>query len=193
MVANDLPEAFNAESEQNKFLAKCKSKAAKNFSIKRQSSLSDSGDLALWLYVFRRHSEAAEVCRFVGLSDFDGNHNLWSFVETTLALQSRIARECSKKQESKQCLDRIINAGIEKSRLEGSLLHGRDGYRQQIKQALKEQDSKSEVTWRRIALSELCFIVELGAGKKFKKVEAESEFQENLNAIRATLDSQILR
>src|SRR5689334_3242656 len=101
-----LPNAFDAEKEGVKFLSRIKSRASREFRWTRWHSLENASRLAYWLYVFGRTDQALEVCRFVSQYQFAHDYNFWSWVEYTLALQSRLLREEGNKQEASECIKR---------------------------------------------------------------------------------------
>jgi hypothetical protein len=181
-VMEEVPKEFDYESETVPLLARVKKKAANKFAFTRQTSLTAGSDLAYWLFVFRRDREAAEVCRFLARAEFDGDFNLWSWVEEALVLLSRLSTD---KREGKGCVGRVTEAGYEASRLGGALLAGRDGYRANIAAAVAGRDKSAERDWRLAAVKELCFVVALGGSKKLSSSVAESDLQNHLAALRS--------
>lgn len=178
---DDVPKAFDHELETIPLLARVKKKAGNKFAFTRQASLTAASDLAYWLFVFRRDDEAVEVCRFLARGEFDGNYNLWSWIEEGLALLSRLT---TNKRESIACVKRIAEAGYEPSRLTGALLAGRDGIRANLTAAVADKDKSAERDWRLIAVKELCFVVAMGGSKKLSDSAAESELQGHLVGLR---------
>ena len=160
--AESFPIAFAADREADKFLAGVKKRAATKFSRKKQASLENAMRLAYWLYVFRKDDEALDVCRFLGTYEFAGNFNLWSWIEYTLALQSRIARQRGQDDESAECLHRIRAAGFVSSRLTGNLL---DDKLECIRSAASAKNKTGERDWSLTALLELCVLIELGGSR----------------------------
>src|SRR5690348_7148325 len=104
--AEPLPAAFDPEQEPDKFLGGIKKRASSKFSRKRQASVELGVRLAYWLLVLGKEDQAVEVCRFLGEYQFAGNFSLWSWVESALVLQSRIARKHDRLEESAECLRR---------------------------------------------------------------------------------------
>jgi hypothetical protein len=179
-----LPAVYNFAQEPISFLEKLKKKASTKFAFTRAEALKNSSDLAYWLYVYRKDVEAIEVCRFLGQYQFTGNYNLWSHVEKALTLQSRLAKEMNLAAESKTALERVVTAGVHPSRITGSMLAGSNGYRERIKDAIKESSKTSERAWRLIAIRELCVITELGGSDEFPAADAEQELQDELAILR---------
>lgn len=181
-VTIELPGAFNAETEQIKFLQGLKKKAAKNFSFTRMDALFTTHDLAYALYVFGRADECIEVCVTAARVEFNGNFNIWSPVETTLALYARVMGERNDKDKAKAAMDRVRAAGFVEARLAGELLSDRE-----IQDAMNEGDKTGERDWRLGRMSELCFMKELGGSSAFPVDKIDKLFMENLAALRTLL------
>jgi hypothetical protein len=184
-----LPRAFDPDQERDKFLIRFKKRAVKNFKLTKASSLENATHLAYWLFVFARDDEAMEVCRFVGRYQFQGNFNLWSWVETALALESRLARQAGEDQESAGCVQRMRAAGVVQRRLEGNLLDGPGGHLDCIRGATAAGDKSSILGWSLRALMELCFLIELGGSASWPVDRLEKEFQEVLSSLRVLVDA----
>jgi hypothetical protein len=183
--AVSLPPVFDSNKEADKFLAGIKKRASTKFSWKKQASLESAMRLAYWLFVFGKEGEALEVCRFMGTYEFSGNFNLWSWVEFTLALQSRIVRQRGQDDESAQCLRRIRSAGFVEARLAGSLLDDRFV---QIDKAVVAKDKTGEREWSLTALLELCVLTELGGSDTRPAAALEQDFQRIAARLRAILN-----
>ena len=182
--AETLPDAFDPDREKDKFLAASKQRASTKFSRKKAASLENSMHLAYWLFVFGKEDETLEVCRFLGTYEFAGNFNLWSWIEHTLALQSRIVRQRGQHDESAECLKRIRAAGFVESRLTGSLLNNK---LDRIKSLAAEKDKTGERDWSMLALLELCVLIELGGSKTLPIATLEQEFQQIVARLRTIL------
>ena len=177
-----LPSAYDAEREENKLLQRLKKKAAKSFSFTRMSGLYDSHDLARHLYLSGRTDEALEVCELLAQVEFSGNFNVWSPVETTLALYARILKERGRASDAVKVMDRVRAAGFVEARLSGDLLSD-----DEIRSAAAEGDRTSEAGYRCAQLSELCFMKELGGSRKKTPEKIEALIQENLAALKTLL------
>lgn len=184
MINSDLPPAFLDEAEPHKFLSRLKKRASKNFKLTKSSSLENAFVLAYWLYVFGRDDEALEVCRFLGQVEFAGNFNIWSWVEKTLALQSRIVRLRGNKEESRRCVERIETACVVEARLKGSLLDGENGRRDCVRLATESGDKTDERDCRHLLLSELTYVIEVGRPSWMAVRKLENEYSENLVRLR---------
>ena len=179
-----LPAVFAPGQESDKFLAGVKKRAGAKFSWKKQESLDNGSRLAYWLFVFRKEEQALEVCRFLGAYEFAGNFNLWSWIELALALQSRLARQGGRADESAECVRRIGAAGFVVSRLEGSLLSDK---LECIQRAAEEKNKTGEREWCLVALRELCILIELGGSAPWPVAALEHEFERALNRLRVLL------
>ena len=173
-----LPEVFNFENETNKVL-QSKKKSIRNFKFTTQASLIKVNGLIYLLFVFGRLDEAYEVCKFMSMAEFNGNYNLWSWVETTLALQARILRESGRLDEAKKVIEKIEKAGYSEGRLKGDLLCNED-----IEGAIRDNDKSLEKDYRLIELQELCFIIEVGRYKLRNVDEFEEVFNQNLSELK---------
>jgi hypothetical protein len=182
-----LPQAFEAQRETIPFLARAKNRASKDFSWKRWRSLEEACDLAYWLHVFQKDSEALQVCRFVGQYEFRGDFNFWSPVELALALASELASAEGKREEAEECAKRMLKAGVVRERLEGNLLDGPKGHLDLIQTATQEGDKKSEQEWRLRALQEICFIMALGGSAKYALEKLRRLYEEDLAQLRKLL------
>jgi hypothetical protein len=180
-----LPAAFDPDQETDRFLAGVKKRAATQFSWKKRASLESAVRLAYWLFVFGKEDQALAVCRFLGTYEFTGKFNLWSWIEHALALQSRIARQRGRQNESAECVRRIRAAGFVESRLNGSLLDDRRG---RIRGALAEKDQAGERDWSLTALLELCVLIELGGSETWPVAALEGELQQMVTRLRALLE-----
>lgn len=181
-VTIELPGAFGAENEQIKFLQGVKKKAAKSFSLTRMDSLYKTHDLAYALYIFGRVDECVEVCVTAARVEFSGNFNIWSPVETTLALYARILGEKGDKGGSTAVMERVRAAGFVEGRLTGLLLKDKE-----MQDAINEGSKTDERDWRMCQMSELCFMKELGGSQAYPVDAIEKLFMENLTALRALL------
>ncbi|MBP8082687.1 MAG: hypothetical protein KAZ87_05735 [Spirochaetes bacterium] len=173
-----FPEVFNYEDETCKAVL-AKKKSIKNFKFSNQSSLSKVNELAYLLMIFNRKDEAYKVCDFMSKAEFDGNFNLWSWVERTLALKARILREMGRTEEAIAEIKRIAEAGFVKTRIRGELLNN-----DKIKNAIEDNDKTAERDWRLIQLEELCFIIEVGKYSGINVEKYEYAFDQNMIELR---------
>ncbi len=180
--AIQLPGAYDAESEKDKFLQRLKKKAAKSFSFTSMKGLFDSHDLAWFLYIYGRVDECLEVCTLMAQVQFTGNFNYWSPVETTLALAARIYRERGEDNKADTAMDLVRAAGFVPSRLSGELLSDRE-----IQECVKDGDKTGERDFRMGQLSELCFIQSLGGSAQYPVEKIEALIQEQWTALRTLL------
>jgi hypothetical protein len=185
-----LPPEFDPRKECDKFLRGVKKRASTKFSYAKATSLRTGAVLAYWLYVFGRPREALEVCRFLGLYDLEALAYRWDALEPSLTIQSRILREIGKRSAAAACMKRVRDAGPHPSRVTGEMVFknkGNSAYLQQVEYCIAENRKSGERGWRRCALVELCFIIEMGGSKKCPVVKAEKEFQNQMEALRKML------
>jgi hypothetical protein len=190
MVSPQAPSAFDPKKETIPFLARMKKRAGKDFRWTRSRSLEAATLLAYWLHVFGKDDEALEVCAFVGQYEFAGNHDFWTWVESSLALQSRILRSRSQKEKSAQCIERIRAANFVQERLKGQLIYGENGYKVGAEDAQKEGDTKLEQEWRIAMVQELTVLIELGGSKRLSPEKLEKEYKDNLARLRELVGAQ---
>jgi hypothetical protein len=173
------PKAFDPGREKDKFLAGLKKKIPKNFDFNSMECLENAMILAYWLYVFKKDGEAMEICGFLEQMKFSGKYDLWSFLENTLALHSRILQEKGSPEESKKCINRINAAGFVKERLDGT-----QRYNQDIQNAARDGNKTEEKKFRLLDLTELCFMKELGGSKFFPAEKLEQLIQNSITNLR---------
>lgn len=170
-----LPPAFDPALETNKTLAAAKSPLFKKFNWKKSQTLFDAMRLAVLLVVFGKEDEALEVCRTLGRIEFNGSFELWSAVERTLTLASRILRLRGDIAAADACLARVRAAGFVDERLDGIMLD-RNGA---IPEAIKDGDQKLERAARLSLAAEQVFIMELGGSEKCPVEKLEREWEAN--------------
>lgn len=175
-----LPPAFDPALEGNKILAAAKSPLFKKFSWTKSKTLFDAMRLAHLLVVFGKPDEAIAVCQTLGRIQFNGSFELWSAVEKTLALESRLLRQRGDSAAAQACLQRVRDAGFVEDRLEGSMLD-RNG---SIPAAIQEGDLKWERDARLSLAAELVFIIELGGSAQRPVAGLEQDYDANLAEIR---------
>ncbi len=179
---NEIPASFDPDREEIKYLKALKRKAAKSFSFTRMEALFKMKELAYALYAFRRTGECLEVCQTAARVEFSGNFNLWSPVETTLALYARMLKEKGETTAADTVMARVRKAGFVNARLMGELLKDKE-----IREAIADGSITDERDWRLRQLSELCFMKELGGSAEYPVDRIETLFQENLAALRELL------
>jgi len=177
-----LPAAFDETQETNKFLAGVKKKASAKFSRKKAASVENAVRLAYWLLVFDKQDAVLEVCRFLNTYEFAGNFSLWSWIEFSLALQSRIVRQRELWDEAVECVQRIRAPWFVPARLSGGLLD-----LERIKSAVAEGNTVSERDWSLLTLLELCVLIELGGSETWPVAALEREFQQILTRLRSIM------
>ena len=180
----NFPNSFIETKNDASFLIRAKKKAIKNFSWKSSVSLQNVSSLAYWLYVFDRENEALEICDFLSKFQFAGDFNLWTWIEHSLALQSRLYRNKGKLNESQNCINRILSAGFVKTRLDGLFVEDREN---NIKYSTEENDVRAirELTF--LLMIELCILIELGGLLKLQVNVLEKKFSATVHKLRKIL------
>lgn len=176
-----LPDVFNEQLESITLLKRIKKKVSNKFSFKRPTSLNEAETLAQWLYVFRKDEEALTVCKFLSQVEFTGNYSIWSVIERSLALESRLLRTKGQQQQSATCIKTINKVGFVQERIFGGLYERQS---ENVQYAIERKDLPGEKGWRIILLSELCFAIELRLSANSPIDELESKYQENLQTLR---------
>lgn len=173
-----LPSVFDSQGEPVKFIARMKDRAGKNFRWTAKRPLKDATYLAYWSFVFGRSDDALQVCEFLSPFEFSGDYNLWTWIERSLALHSRLLCASGKQQEAAVCVARIRNPGFVESRLEGSLLDRRN-----LDAVIFDGAKTLERGYRMVLLGELCLLVELGGSESLPVQKLKGMFQENLSRL----------
>ncbi|MBF0397553.1 MAG: hypothetical protein HQK78_12315 [Desulfobacterales bacterium] len=175
-----LPAICDADGEKDKFISRMKKRATKNFKWTVSRSLEDMMYLAFWFYVLGREDEALEVCTFLSQYEFEGNFNIWRWVEYALALQARIFRNRDKKDEREKTLKRI-RTYFEEDRLNGIILNLN---KENVQDQIEAHDKKREADWRAVMMLEQCIIIEMGGSKQLPVKNIETEFQDNISKLK---------
>lgn len=194
-----LPSVFDTERESSKFLARMKRRASKGFRWTRLRCLENAEALAYWLYVFGEDGQALEVCRFLGQSQLSGDTRLWSKIEGSLALQSRLLRQKGKASEAAECAARIrtviettYSPGVPDKRMAGAFLHNyeRDAAYAASNPGMVGLPNKAwETSFRLMALIETCTLIELGGSAALPVPVLEDRLLENATRLRELSDA----
>jgi hypothetical protein len=181
-IKDNLPDAFNPDLEIIKFLINQKKKASKNISFTVSDSLENAKNLAYYLYAYNKFDQSLEVCKYLSQIEFNGNFNIWGWVELTFVLMSRILKKNNLNDEAKLYIHRIKSAGFIDDRLNGLLLCDED-----IQECISDGDKIRERDFRMCQMNELCFIIELGGSRKYPIKKTEQLFLSNLEELQKLL------
>lgn len=183
-----------AEIIQNENLHKTAISLSEKYKPSLANELERANKLAYSLYFKCCIQESLSVCDILGEEQFNGNYNLWTWIQSTLLLKCWI-HEKMKHDEIQiiQILKTInaafdfgddklkkkINKRAKTRRFEGSLLNYN-----RIEQAIIENDKGAEIDWRISHFKELLFIYFFGGSDLFPKEKALKELNDNENIIK---------
>ncbi len=186
-MSPDSPaEVLDADHEGNEYLGRMKQRIVKQFRWTSKWSLLDTADLAFLLYTLGREDEARKTAEFLAPYEFAGNFDLWSGVESALALLARIHRR-RRPARARACVARIREQQFVEDRLKGTLVRIYDSH---VRTALAAGGKTREVESRLRLAEELCVVIELGGSKKLPVAAAEQAFRANLDRVRELIEGQ---
>jgi len=153
--------------------------------------LQKANEFAYELYFKSYSNESIKVCDLLGLEIFNGNHNLWTWIQSAILLKCWILLNSDDEKHKNEIEKNIeiinatmyfgnnelvknTNSAVRKRRLNGVLL-----CYDNIANAIKENDKKSEIIYRIIHFKELLFIYFLGGSELFPLEKTLKEIQEN--------------
>jgi hypothetical protein len=158
---------------------------AKSFKPTVASSLEKVNDLAFWLFVYEKNELSLRACRLLSVVPFNDNYNLWTWIETALALESKLLRLANDQAEAEQCLSKIrapfmigdemhqaIKSRALTRRLSGELLQD-----DAITQAQDEGELDVANEYRFAHLKELVYIQALGGSDQLSVADIEDGIQ----------------
>lgn len=177
----NFPEVFKLHKEDSKFISRIKKKTIKNFSWNSSASLQNTSNFAYWLYIFGKEANSLTVCEFLSEFQFTGDFNLWTWIEHSLALQSRLYRKSGKMNESSNCINKILSAGFIENRLDGLFVYDRE---KRLQESIVEKDNWAVRELTFLLLIELCLLVELGGSPKLSVNILEDKLSKNLKSLR---------
>ncbi|QNK63893.1 hypothetical protein H7F33_05195 [Pedobacter sp. PAMC26386] len=178
-----------AEDLTNKNTKRIALSLTKGYKPTIAAKLEIAKDLAMALYFSGDEKNALKICQILGKEKFNGNYNLWTWVQTALLLACWIYDKQGCKEEGVRSLLRVteiidINTGDEQMnqirikardrRLKGELL--RD---EKIDQAVEQGDKKQELAWRQLQFSELLYIYLLGGSNEIPVDKALAAIEKN--------------
>lgn len=176
-------------------------KTAISLSAKYKPTVAKELERANWfanqLFFKNNENEALKIIEVLEAEQFNGNYNLWTYIQSALLLKCWIL-EKKDKQLNQQNIEnsiekinstlefwnndemkKIINTRARNRRLTGSLLHY-----DKIEKAVAENDRQTELAWRIGHFLELLFIYFLGDSEQFPTEKALTELEENESIIK---------
>ncbi len=188
-----------AETITDKKLQKTALSLSKKYKPTVANELERADRLATDLFFKSYENEALTIIEVLEKEVFNGNYNLWTWIQSALLLKCWIL-ERSENEVSQQTIENIIktinstldfgndemkkkiNTKVRNRRLTGSLLNY-----DKIEIAIAENDKKTELVWRIAQFGELLFIYFLGGSDQFSTQKALVELEENENKIKALI------
>ena len=137
-------------------------------------SLEDGTTLAYLLHVkddARVEPLLDRLCQI----EFQGDFNVWSPVERAVALRA-FRSDADLKH---QLRDRLLAAGVDRSRRRGQILGWR---REEVQQADADGERRPRIEWRLLYLQELVFLIVVA-----KNMKLIPEYEENLRVLQGLL------
>lgn len=103
MQAKNIIQEIMDKVDKKNVQSNCK-KLLKRCHFKSTVDMRHLEDLATWLYVYRYYEEAIKVYNIIKEVQFDGNHTLWSKIDTIHCIKARILREQGDIAEAKKII-----------------------------------------------------------------------------------------
>lgn len=176
----------------SKKLDKLAKSTAKNFKLSTQNSLEKANNLAYWLYIYDQKELSLAVCQLLSTVEFADNYNIWTWIETALALEARLLKENKENNLAEKCIERIkepVNLGDEPVRLAKNKalarrINGELLQFNKIEQAEEENDKQLEIDYRLVQLKELILVNELGGSQVMPLTILEENIELNIKKLR---------
>lgn len=146
-------------------------------------------DLLFALYILNEKEAILQFQDYFLEYAITSNKNIWTWVESSLTLISRVNRDLLKIEDSVIAIEKIktaFNVGSEmavqvNSRARQRRLDGDDLLYDKIGEAILSGNIELEYDYRIVQLKKLFFISELGYSEKMSKLKVENEIMENIN------------
>jgi hypothetical protein len=178
------------EESTNKFEQPLAKSLDKKFDVSKSRCLEDITRLAYIKYASGEVDTALTLVDLFTDIEFDGNHDIWTWVEYGLVLKSAILKERGELERAAACTQRKWDS-LEASRdpalskkIFKRTLNGKGVSYKEIERAANDADTKSEYSWRLSLLMRLMLIREMGGGEDFIPERANTEMQENIAKMR---------
>lgn len=146
-------------------------------------------DLLFALYILDRKEAILQFQEYFLEYEITSNKNIWSWIESSLTLISKVNRDLLRSDESIRSIGKIrmaFNVGSEmaiqvNSRARQRRLNGDDLLYDKIEEAIVNKNIELEFDYRMVQLKKLLFISELGYSEIMTKSRVESEIKENID------------
>jgi hypothetical protein len=160
-----------------------------NFDFLEETVIQESmNDLLFSFYILNEREAILQFQDYFLDYKIISNKNIWTWVESSLILLSRVNRDLLKSEESLKILEKVktaFNIGNEmvvqvNSRARQRRLNGDDLLYDKIEEAIKSENIELEYDYRMVQLKKLFFISELGYSEIMYKSKVENEIKENM-------------
>lgn len=185
-----MPELFEnigrrAKRKSVKGLAK---KLSKKFNPDNPEVLENICKLAYLLYVYEETDAAREVIDLIKDKPFEGSFDQWTWVDMTLALDSRMNNGTTRSSYQNTIRD-VLASGTDLHRKVNKknfdrFMSGETLDYEGIAEAVEDGDKEIEWDYRLAQLMMLVKLKELGGSDVFPEKKAETEILENLVILR---------
>ena len=173
----EIFERIASDTTQKKQVVSLAKKLVKKFSVKSGSDLEKLKDLCYWLYVQDQKDKSILVCEIVDQVSFENDFNIWTWIESIIALHIRIMREQNDIEKVEIYRTKLMTSYKEDPKLLSEILNGSGLYDDEIKSDENDGDEKGANTWRFLQLNQLCLMRELGGSSTYPidKIDREIE------------------
>ena len=145
-------------------------------------------DLLFTLYILNEKETVLQFQEYFLGYEITSNKNIWTWIESSLTLMSRINRYFLKIEDSVRVIEKIktaFNIGSEmavkiNSKARQRRLDGDDLLYDRIEEAIANKNIELEYDYRMVQLKKLLFISELGFSESMPESKVENEIIENM-------------
>ncbi|OHT47291.1 DUF6707 family protein [Flavobacterium tructae] len=145
-------------------------------------------DLLFTLYILNEKETVLQFQEYFLGYEITSNKNIWTWIESSLTLMSRINRDFLKIEDSVRVIEKIktaFNIGSEmavkiNSKARQRRLDGDDLLYDRIEEAIANKNIELEYDYRMVQLKKLLFISELGFSESMPESKVENEIIENM-------------
>lgn len=194
---SEILELLMAQYGDNRSISKVIRELQEDFSPTHKKTLEHALGLAYYFYVQSDEASAKKIIEIMSEFSFDGDHDHWTWIEHSIALHARISRVSGDLEVNEKMISKIWGAfdvgdpGIQrvnKKVFMRTLKGGNIGFNK-IKESKDAGDVISEIDYRFSCLRKIILIREVGASEEYTIEHAESDIDDNINAIKNLLCS----
>jgi hypothetical protein len=183
-----------AESITNKQLQRTALSLAKGYKPTVAAKLETAMHFTIDLYFDGSENEALQVCELMAQIQYNGNYNIWTWVEATLLLKSWIHKKSNSIEKLNETIKRVDEtseiktnnelADTIKKRVKLRNLAGNLICYKEIEEAMSNGDKATEMAYRKIQYTRLLYIYFLGGSTEFSTERAFAEIENNEQIIK---------